>query len=157
LIAGGSSQRSLSAYRLGQEIAAGFGLVALATVLAVAAPGSPGQPTATPSADTEALVAYLPAGKIKVGKRISYRFECLTACQVTASSTLVLKGPNLGPAIDAGTFAPGEIAEAFLKLNKPARTAIKAHLGASKLLTYITASNAAGATDTDTRTFRFKS
>ena len=39
LIAGGSSQRSLSAYRLGQEIAAGFGLVALATVLAVAALG----------------------------------------------------------------------------------------------------------------------
>ena len=38
-IAGGSSQRSLSAYRLGQEIAAGFGLVALATVLAVAALG----------------------------------------------------------------------------------------------------------------------
>jgi len=39
VIAGGSSQRSLSAYRLGQEIAAGFGLVALATVLAVAALG----------------------------------------------------------------------------------------------------------------------
>jgi hypothetical protein len=39
LIAGGSSQRLLSAYRLGQEIAAGFGLVALATVLAVAALG----------------------------------------------------------------------------------------------------------------------
>jgi hypothetical protein len=39
VIADGSSQRSLSAYRLGQEIAAGFGLVALATVLAVAALG----------------------------------------------------------------------------------------------------------------------
>jgi hypothetical protein len=38
-IANGASQRSLSAYRLGQEIAAGFGLVALATVLAVAALG----------------------------------------------------------------------------------------------------------------------
>jgi hypothetical protein len=39
LIAGGSAQRSSSAYRLGQEIAAGFGLVALATVLTVAALG----------------------------------------------------------------------------------------------------------------------
>ena len=126
-------------------------------VLAVVAPGSPGQPTATASADTETLVAYLPAGKIKVGKRISYQFQCLTACQVTATSTLLLRGPNLGPAIDTGMFAPGEIAEVFLKLNKPARSLIKAHLGASKLRTFITASNAAGAVDTDTRNFRFKS
>lgn len=38
-IAGGASARAASALRLGQEIAAGFGLVALATVLAVAALG----------------------------------------------------------------------------------------------------------------------
>lgn len=125
-------------------------------VLAVAAPGSPGRPTATASADTETLVAYLPAGKLKVGKRISYRFQCLTECQVTATSTLVLKGPNLGPAIDTGMFGPGEIAEVFLKLNKPARTAIKKHLGASKLRTFITASNGVGAVDTDSQIFRFK-
>ena len=76
---------------------------------------------------------------------------------MTATSTLLLKGPNLGPAIDTGTFASGEIAEVFLKLNKPARALIKAHLGTSKLRTFITASNAIGAVDTDKWTFRFKS
>jgi hypothetical protein len=38
-IAGGARGRAASAARLGQEIAAGFGLTALATVLAVAALG----------------------------------------------------------------------------------------------------------------------
>ena len=38
-IASGAQQRAASAARLGQEIAAGFGLAALATVLAVAALG----------------------------------------------------------------------------------------------------------------------
>ena len=71
----------------------------------------------------------MPAGKIKVGKRISYRFQCSTACQVTASSTLVLKGPNLGPAVDTGIFSAGEIGLEFLTLNKAARFAIKSNLG----------------------------
>jgi hypothetical protein len=131
--------------------------VAVLAILASVAPASLGSPKATAAVDDDSLVAYLPAGKIKVGKRISYQFECLTACQVTATSTLVLKGPNLGPAIDTGMFAPGEIGVAFLKLNKPARVAIKAHFGISKLRTSISATNAAGLTDTDTHTFRFRS
>jgi hypothetical protein len=136
--------------------AAGLAIAGVWAILVAVAPVTLGSPRATASADDDTLVAYLPAGKIKVGKRISYRFQCLTACQVTASSTLVLKGPNLGPVVDTGMFAPGEVAVAFLKLNKPARVAIKAHLGSSKLRTSISASNAAGATDTDTRTFRFR-
>jgi hypothetical protein len=53
-------------------------------------------------------------------------------------------------------FAAGEVGAAFLKLNGPARAAIKDHIGASKLRTYLFAVDATGATDTDTRTFRFK-
>jgi hypothetical protein len=132
---------------------AGLGVWA---ILASAAPATLGSPAATKAVDDESLVAYLPAGKLKVGKRISYRFECLTDCQVTATSTLVLKGPNLGPTVDTGVFAAQVIAEAFLKPNKAARAAIKAHIGASELRTSISASNAAGATDTDTRVFRFR-
>ncbi len=135
---------------------AGIATLAALGILAVAAAGGSASPTATRTADDESLVAYLPAGKVKVAKRISYRFQCLTDCQVTASSTLVLKGPNLGPAVDTGIFSAGEIGLEFLTLNKSARFAIKSHLGASKLRTSITASNAAGATDTDTRVFRFK-
>jgi hypothetical protein len=124
-------------------------------VFAGAAPASPSS-QASPAADTEDLVSYVTVGKLKPGKRIAYKFVCSTECQVTATSTLVLKGPNLGPAVDTGMFSSGQIAEAFLKPNKAARAAINAHIGASKLRTSIRASNAAGATDTDTRAFRFK-
>jgi hypothetical protein len=122
----------------------------------MAAPGGLASPTARMAADVDTLVAYLPAGKIKVAKRISYRFQCSAACQVTATSTLVLKGPNLGPAVDTGIFSAGEVGAQFLTLNKAARFAIKSHLGASKLRTSIAATDATGGTDTDTRVFKFK-
>ena len=78
-------------------------------------------------------------------------------CQITATSTLVLPGPNLGPVSVTGAFAAGQIAEAFLKPNKPARAAIKANIGSSKLRTEVTATNTAtGETDKDRRTFKFK-
>jgi hypothetical protein len=101
-------------------------------------------------------VSYVTAGKLKPGKRITYRFACSTACQVTASATLVLKGPNLGPVSDTGMFTAGEVGAAFLKPNGAARDAIKDHIGGSKLRTSLFAVDATGATDTDTRTFRFK-
>jgi hypothetical protein len=122
----------------------------------VAPPATAGIPPATASADVEGLVSYLTAGKLKPGKRITYRFSCSTACQVTASSTLVLKGPNLGPVVDTGMFAAGEVGAAFLKPNGPARDAIKDHIGASKLSTRLFAVDATGGTDTDKRTFHFK-
>jgi hypothetical protein len=130
--------------------------VATAGVWSALAGAAPASPSSRVAADTEDLVSYVTVGKLKPGKRIAYKFVCSTECQVTATSTLVLKGPNLGPAVDTGTFSPGQIAEAFLKPNRAARAAIKAHIGASKLRTSISASNAAGATDTDTRAFRFK-
>jgi hypothetical protein len=130
--------------------------LAVCGALAAAAPGGLASPRATAAADDDGLVAYLPAGKIKVGKNISYRFQCATECQVTAAAKLLLKGPNLGPAVDTGMFAAGQIGAQFLTLNKAARFAIRSHLGRSKLVTSITASNMAGATDTDTHVFRFR-
>ena len=141
---------------VGRGPKAGIAALAVCAALAAAAPGGLASPTATAAADDDTLVAYLPAGKIKVGKNISYRFQCTTECQVTAAARLLLKGPNLGPAVDTGMFAPGEIGAQFLSLNKAARFAIKSHFGASKLVTSITAGNAAGATDTDTHVFRFR-
>jgi hypothetical protein len=131
-------------------------VVAACGVLAVSAPGGLASSSARVAADVDTLVAYLPAGKIKVAKSISYRFQCLTDCQVTASSTLVLKGPDVGPSVDTGIFAGGEVGAQFLTLNKAARFAIKSHLGVSKLRTSVTASDGTGATDTDTRVFKFK-
>jgi hypothetical protein len=135
----------------------GIAALAVCGALAAGAPAVLASPPAKAAADDDTLVAYLPAGKIKVGKNISYRFQCLTECQVTATAKLLLKGPNLGPAMDTGIFTAGQVGAQFLTLNKAARFAIKRHFGASKLVTSITASNAAGATDTDTHVFRFRS
>jgi hypothetical protein len=135
-----------------------LGVAAILTLggIAAAAPGGLAPAPAKAATEYDMLVAYWPAGKIKVGKRISYRFVCANACQVTAASTLVLRGPNLGPVVDTGQFAAGQIGEEFLTLNKSARVEIKNHLRVSKLRTAITATDATGATDSDSRVFRFK-
>lgn len=126
-----------------------------AALLLWAAPAGAGSPTAKASA--EDLVSYLTKGKLKPGKRIAYRFVCSADCTLTASSTLVLKGPNLGPVSASQSFQAGQIAEAFLKPNKAARNAIKDNIGASKLRTSVTATSLIdGTTDTDNRTFKFK-
>ena len=130
-------------------------LAATVAFLASASPVGAGAPTATTAG--EELVVYLTKGKLKPSKRISYRAACSVDCQLSVSTTLVLKGPNLGPAKDVGLFAAGQIAEPFLKPNKAARSLIKANIGASKLRTSITATNSlTGEVDRDRRTFKFK-
>ncbi len=117
--------------------------------------GQPATPTGQP--DAEALLSYVTIGKLKLGKRIAYRFVCSAECQVTATSILVLRGPNVGPAVDTGLFPAGEVIEVFLKPNKSARRAIRRNIGASKLRTSVTATNpVTGLSDTDTRVFRFR-
>ena len=108
--------------------------------------------------DSEGLVSYLTTGKLKLKKRIAYRFVCSTECQVTATTTLVLRGPDVGPIVDTGLFPAGQIIEVFLKPNKSARRAIRKHIGASKLRTSVTAINPGpyGENDTDMAIFRFK-
>jgi hypothetical protein len=113
--------------------------------------------TRTGQPDAEALLSYVTIGKLKLGKRIAYRFVCSAECQVTATSILVLRGPDVGPAVDTGLFPADEVIEVFLKLNKSARRAIRRNIGASKLRTSVTATNSVtGLTDTDTRGFRFR-
>lgn len=108
--------------------------------------------------DSEGLLSYVTTGKLKLKKRIAYKFVCSTECQVTATTTLVLRGPDVGPIVDTGVFRAGEIIEVFLKPNKSARRAIRRHIGASKLRTSVTAINPGpyGENDTDTRVFRFR-
>ena len=115
----------------------------------------PATPTGQPAA--EGLLSYVTSGKLKLGKRIAYRVVCSTECQVTATTTLVLQGPDVGPVVDTDLFPAGQIIEAFLRPNKSARRAIRRHIGVSKLRTSVTATNpATGLTDTDTRVFRFR-
>jgi hypothetical protein len=113
-------------------------------------------PAATSSAQT-AIVSYLTTGKLKVAKRIQYNITCSVNCQVTASSTLKLKGPDLPPAVVPGTIAAGSVATPFIVLNKPAKAALKSKPAAARLVTSITATDlATGASQTISRTFRFK-
>ena len=134
------------------------GIVVLLTLAVLAAAPLSGLTSTGAKAATEYdnLVAYLSFGKLKVGKRISYQFVCASDCQVTARSTLVLPGPNLGPVVDTGIFAAGQTGRETLTLNKAARSMIKSHLGASKLRTSLTTSTSTGQTDSDTRVFKFK-
>ena len=127
----------------------------LAVILVTAAPP---RAVAQTSVDSEGLLSYVTTGKLKLKKRITYKFVCSTECQVTATTTLVLRGPDVGPIVDTGVFPAGQIIEVFLKPNKSARRAIRSNIGKSKLRTSVTAINPGpyGENDTDTRVFKFK-
>jgi hypothetical protein len=113
-------------------------------------------PAASASAQT-AIVSYVTTGKLKVAKRIQYNIVCSVQCQVTASSTLKLKGPDLPPAVVPGTLAANAVASPFIVLNKPALHALKSNVGKARLVTTITATDTAtGASQTISRTFRFR-
>jgi hypothetical protein len=105
----------------------------------------------------ETLVRYLPRRRLPVRRRIAYRGVCTADCNITARSTLVLPGPNIGPVSVSGSFGANEVFESFLKLNRPALAALKRHRRKARLRTRIFAVDlTTGDTDTDRRTFRFK-
>ena len=136
------------------------GIAALVTagVAVILVTAAPPRAVAQTSVDSEGLLSYVTTGKLKLKKRITYKFMCSTECQVTATTTLVLRGPDVGPIVDTGLFPAGQIIEVFLKPNKSARRAIRKHIGASKLRTSVTAINPGpyGENDTDMAIFRFK-
>lgn len=105
----------------------------------------------------EELVTYVTSGKLKVTKVIRYRVVCAADCNITTVSRLKLKGPDLPPVRLAGAFPAGSIIEVSLKPNGPALKALKANVGAAKMVTKATATNVAtGEVDSDARNFKFK-
>lgn len=135
--------------------AAVLGVAATAALVGPGAAGAGEGPTASSSG--EELIRYLTKGKLKRDNRIEYRVVCAADCQITATSTIVLKGPNLGPISSTGPFAAGQVAEVFLEPNKPARAAIRESGKSAKLVTKVSATNTlTGEIDTDRRNFRFK-
>jgi hypothetical protein len=127
----------------------------MVALLASATPAGASVPPAAPAA--EDLVRYLTDGRLKPDKRVSYFAECSSDCQLTARTTLVLKGPDLPPVTVTGQLRAGQVAEAFLKPNRAARRAIRSNLSAARLRTVVKATDAlTGEVDIDRRTFRFK-
>ena len=130
-------------------------MAAMAALMVAATPAGAGSPEAGASADH--LLTYLTGGKLKPGKRIAYQVVCSANCTLTASTKLKLKGPDIGPISSTATFNANVVAEAFIKPNKAARNAIKANIGAAKLVTEVTATDlTTGEIDVDNRTYRFK-
>ena len=136
------------------------GITALVTagLAVILVTGVPPRAAAQTSVDSEGVLSYVTTGKLKVGKRIAYKLVCSKECQVTATTTLVLRGPDVGPFVDTASFPAGETIVVSLKPNKSARRAIRRHIRASKLRTSVTAVHPGpyGESDTDTRVFRFK-
>ena len=134
--------------------AAVLGVAATAALVGPGAAGAGEGPTASSSG--EELVRYLTKGKLKRDNRIEYRVVCAADCQLTATSSVVLNGPNLRPVRLTGTFVAGQV-RFFLEPNKAARAAIRESGGSAKLVTKVSATNTlTGEIDTDRRNFRFK-
>ncbi|MGZ5340509.1 MAG: hypothetical protein ACXWED_03770 [Solirubrobacterales bacterium] len=124
-------------------------VIAAAAGLALLAP-------AASAADNDALITYSGPVKLKVQKRIAYPVVCSANCQVTATTTLLLPGPDLGPVVVPGSLTAGASAEPFVVLNKAALRNVRNNVGRARLRTQIDATNVTtGDTDTDTRVFRF--
>jgi hypothetical protein len=130
-------------------------ILALGT-LAAAVPGGLAPTRAKAATEYDSLVQYWPAGKLKVGKRIFFRFVCASDCQVTVRSKLILPGPDPRPVVDTAIFSAGAIGMETLRPPKSIRSIIASHLRSSKLRTSITATTQGGLTDRDTQTFHFK-
>lgn len=128
---------------------------ASAALLVVAVPpATAGSPQATAS---DHFLTFLTDGKLKVRKRLAFQVVCNADCNLSATTKLKLKGPDLGPVTSTATFPAGVVAEAFLKPNQAARNAIKAKIGAARLITEVTATNVlTGEVEILRRTFKFK-
>jgi hypothetical protein len=112
-------------------------------------------PAAT-SAQT-GIVSYVTTGKLKAAKRIQYSVVCSVNCQLTATSTLKLKGPDLPPAVVPGQLAAGAPRQPFIVLNKAGLHALRSDVGKAKLVSSVTATDlATGASQTINTVFKFK-
>jgi len=136
-------------------------IAAAALIVALLVPASQAGAGPAANASGEELISYLTGGKLKVKKKIKYLILCGApagqSCQVEVSNKLKLKGPDVGPISSSAPFPGGQAIEVFIRLNKGARRAARAKIGAAKVVSEITATNlTTGEADTDRETFRLK-
>lgn len=103
-----------------------------------------------------ALINYVTTAKLKVQKRINIFAVCAANCAVDTTTTIKGHGYKqtfpLNGALQAGV--PGG---PFFKPNGPLLSAMKAHPGAFKIISSMTATDpTTGATDTIAHTFKLK-
>jgi hypothetical protein len=131
-----------------------------AAVFAIAAalliPGSSalaGGPVATKSG---ALINYLTAGKIRIGKKIIVPFQCTADCNVVSSITV--KGPGVKVTdTESGALKAGVPSGHFIKPNGPLKKAMRARPGRFKLISHVQATDPlTGTIDTISHAFGVK-
>ncbi len=127
-----------------------------AAAAAIAVAAGPASTAAAPRVTNEALVSFVGAKKIKVGKRMTYDIVCASNCNVTVKDRLVGPGTKDSGRLSGALTAAVPVA-VILKPNGPLLRGLRAFPGRFKLASTVIATNpATGETDSDTRVYRFK-
>ena len=115
-------------------------------------------PKAGKSANNEDLIRYTGPKRIKIEKRMKYFLVCTADCDVTVSSTLVVPGPDVGPLVDQKPFEAGTRIQALVIVkSKAGRRFLRDNADSSRIKSKVSATDiATGDTDTDKRSFKFK-
>jgi hypothetical protein len=103
-----------------------------------------------------ALINYVTTAKLKVQKRINIFAVCAVDCTVNTTTTIKGRGYKQTFPLN-GALAAGVPGGPFFKPNGPLLSAMKAHPGAFKIVSSMTATDpTTGATDSIAHTFKLK-
>ena len=103
-----------------------------------------------------ALINYVTTAKLKVRKRINIFAVCTANCNVNTTTTIKGRGYKQTFPLNGGLQA-GVPGGPFFKPNGPLLSAMKAHPGAFKIVSSMTATDpTTGATDSIAHTFKLK-
>ena len=103
-----------------------------------------------------ALINYVSTGKLKVSKKILVAVVCSVNCNVTTTTTIKAKGYHQTFQL-SGALQAGVVGGPFFEPNGPLLKLMKAHPGAFKVVSSITATDpTTGATDVIAHTFKLK-
>jgi hypothetical protein len=117
-------------------------------------------PARAPDRGATASAGFVTIGgpkKLQARKKLRVPIRCPMVCNVKATWTLVVPGPNVGPNTITGTLDPAAPRDLVITLNGPGVSFLKAHLGSSKLKVKVRAMDpATGAVAFAHKTFGFK-
>lgn len=132
-------------------------LTVAALAAALAAPSAPAQ---APERDATASAGFIfikGPTKLPARKKLRIPLSCTVPCNVKATFTLALPGPNLGPRTILGTLSPTVPKDLVIGFNDAATKFLKDHIRGSKLKLKVRATDAAtGSVALARKVFRFK-
>jgi hypothetical protein len=134
-------------------------LVPMIVVVSVAM-AAPEAPARAPARGATASAGFVTIGgpkKLQARKKLRAPIRCPMICDVKATWTLVVPGPNVGPQTITGRLDPAAPRDLVIKLTGPGVSFLKTHIGSSKLKVKVRAMDpTTGAVAFDRKTFGFK-